>query len=382
MWLPALGLATGLSTPPAMRAEASFSPVIRELHFSPDGRYMFAQDDAKITVLAARPFTILFRIPAGDVSDAQFTPDSKDIVLMRGQVPTVQGSLETGSTQLVRLRGALYVERWSIAGHTRADVQGVPVNACYMKRLSPDGRYVACLDPVGTLWLLDVHTAQVVFERKRWCTEGFDGLGDGPGVSWVFVDPFKARADFSSDGRFLVAAPSFSSVGLGLDVITWNLQTAKSMGYHGDLARLREGDPEFVFVAPDQLLISEMFWARHGFVKAHLAAFPSGKKLARPKLPAGPLFRAADPAYVIVCRLPQGQAAGGACWPPDSKTAPADRQAVAAEITTGDVITNGTPALDVYHNYYIAESSQGEVGLYERGKGLQAKIALHEKGSQ
>ncbi len=56
---------------------------LRELHFSPDGRYVLAQDDAEITVLAVRPFAVLFRIPAQDATDAQFTPDSREVVFVR-----------------------------------------------------------------------------------------------------------------------------------------------------------------------------------------------------------------------------------------------------------------------------------------------------------
>ena len=38
-----------------------------------------------------------------------------------------------------------------------------------------------------------------------------------------------------------------------------------------------------------------------------------------------------------------------------------------------------TPAIDVLGRYYVTEASPGVVGLYERGKGLQATLALHPK---
>ena len=52
----------------------------RELRFSPDGRYVLAQDDTEITVLTVQPFVILFRIPAEDADVAKFTPDSRQLV--------------------------------------------------------------------------------------------------------------------------------------------------------------------------------------------------------------------------------------------------------------------------------------------------------------
>ena len=372
VWLPALGLATGLSTPPAMRAEASFSPVIRELHLSPDGRYILAETDGEIDVLSVQPLAILFRIPAGNVRDAQFTADSQQIIFIRA------------SSQ---------VERWNIAGSTRATVENVPLNACSVERLSPDGRYVACAGPQGTLWLLDVRTGDVVLERKRWCTPGFYGESYSVGDYRPYTDASQARAEFSPDGRFFVAAPGLSIVWTGLDdVISWDLHLAGAVRRHGDLVLLREGDSfdqSFVFIAPDRLLTADKAWCKHGVGKARLAAFPSGKEIARPELPEGRLFRAADPAWVIVrpfeppLEPPPGLAHGSVLWQFSiGRQVPLPGQAMAAQIGTGQVIKSEAPALDVYHNYYIAESSQGEVGLYERGKGLQAKIALHEKGSQ
>jgi hypothetical protein len=101
-------------------------------------------------------------------------------------------------------------------------------------------------------------------------------------------------------------------------------------------------------------------------VPATLAAFPSGKVLSRLKLPAGPLFRAADPRFVLI--RPFGQEGWGNN--PDAK------RAAAVEFSTGQVIVSETFALDVHGRYHVAEPNNGEVGLYERGKGLQEKISL------
>jgi hypothetical protein len=52
------------------------------------------------------------------------------------------------------------------------------------------------------------------------------------------------------------------------------------------------------------------------------------------------------------------------------------RRAAAVEFSTGQVITSETPALDVFGKYYVAERTNGEIGLYERGTGLKASISL------
>ena len=47
------------------------------------------------------------------------------------------------------------------------------------------------------------------------------------------------------------------------------------------------------------------------------------------------------------------------------------------ELATGEIIINNRFAFDVFGNYYTAEPNLGEVGLYERGKGIVAVVSLH-----
>lgn len=94
--------------------------------------------------------------------------------------------------------------------------------------------------------------------------------------------------------------------------------------------------------------------------------FPSGRLLSRPVLPAGALLPATDPNFVIV-RLA------------DQDTLDRPQRMAAAELHTGELIASKTPALDILGCYYVAEPRPGWVGLYERGKGLQAAIDLHKK---
>jgi len=97
-----------------------------------------------------------------------------------------------------------------------------------------------------------------------------------------------------------------------------------------------------------------------------LMEFPSGKLLSRPILPAGALFAATDPNFVIV-RL-TGQSTTGH-----------PQRTVAAGLNTGELIAGNNSALDVLGRYYVTEPREGWVGLYDRGEGLQATIDLRQK---
>lgn len=380
-WLAALCFATNLSTTSVVLAQAPFSPQIRELHFSQNGRYVLVETDSEITVLSVRPLAILFRVPGQDVRDAQFTPDSK---------------------QLVLIRGGFHVQRWSIAGQSRVSEQEVPSKGLGTERLSPDGRYVAGVDQQGTLWLLEVASGETALERKGYGQPVNMMPTDGYAWAQVNMDPSIAQIDFSPDGRYFLAAPALPAPSMGLSytdrTIVWDMRASKALRHNGDLVLLREISPldyyassrdyvapaslgYFVFLTPDRLLIADMKWAEKGVVNARLAAFPSGKEVGKPRLPTGPLFRAADPAYVIVrpCGPPPRPEEGLLVRPRDPKTMPVNLRSAAAEVSTGDAVISETPALDAFHNYYIAESSPGTVGLYERGKGLQDTIALHQK---
>ncbi len=122
----------------------------------------------------------------------------------------------------------------------------------------------------------------------------------------------------------------------------------------------------FTFVAPDRLLVSDLVNAKNEHVTAMLMEFPSGRVVSKPVLAAGALFPATDPSFVIIRLAGQSPNAG------------LERTA-ATDLRTGEVIVSETPVLDVLGRLYVSEPTRGCVGLYEREKGLQATIDLHEK---
>ena len=130
-------------------------------------------------------------------------------------------------------------------------------------------------------------------------------------------------------------------------------------------SRRLAGGARFAVLAPDRILTSTYSDFRP-FVTTKLVTFPSGKLVSKPKLPRGPIYRAADPNFVIVRPF--------AGYTREDLYNP--KRSAAVEIRTGQVIVCDSPALDVFGQYYAAERTDGELGLYQRGKGLQATVTI------
>src|SRR5262245_19485798 len=126
-------------------------PDITSLKFSPDGRYILAQDASSIYVLGRQPLAVAFRIDADAAYPAQFSPDSSRIVF---------------STPGLR------VEWWNVASHAREGAfELVARDGAVESTLSPDGRWLAYLNyaqEIGTfrIHLIDVETGTELLEKK------------------------------------------------------------------------------------------------------------------------------------------------------------------------------------------------------------------------
>jgi len=116
---------------------------LRQLRFSPDGRYVLAVNDSGVTVITVQPFRVLFRISAEDASFAEFTPDSGQVVFAASgtnvESPTEVASLRAKSLyalpaattpRVLHSRTQPRFERWSIS--ERAEVSSICLRrACY-----------------------------------------------------------------------------------------------------------------------------------------------------------------------------------------------------------------------------------------------------------
>lgn len=330
------------------RQRSSSGRRIRELHFSPDGRLLLAQDDSGLTLLTVQPFSVLFRIPAANITYSGFTPDSRQVlcVSFRIWVPAPP-AIVAGPSQ--------HLERWSVGDQARVESAEIRW-ADGDWGLSPDGRVFVWLGPDGNLSVVDVASSATIFRKKNFC-DHFD-IPDRWGHSSGRGYLGSARIDFSPDGRFALVSPS-GAHGLSLG---WDLQQGKRVSLALRL-QIRLDVAAFAFIAPDRLLISGGS-LRQRTVTAKVVAFPSGQVLSKLQLPPGPIHRAGDPNFVIVRPF-----AMKSIWDLDSNS---PKRSAAVEFRTGRVIVCESAALDVSGRYYAAERTDGKLGLYERGKGLQA----------
>ncbi len=312
----------------------------RQLRFSPDGKYILAQHTSGITVLTVDPLSVLFSRNAENISNAGFTPDSQ-------QVWFVSRPSHVVAPQIAFAGSSAYLERWRIADATRLEMKETRLRRCESSKLSPDSRVLACVDSAGTLRIIDVDSDEALFEKRK-----FGGIGDRG----------SAGLNFSTDGRYLAAVPKYGNG----PTVAWDLHAKEEVKLGRGLRNLEIGY-HIAFVAPDRVMISSV---RLGSAAANatLVEFPSGKVLSKAKLPPGQLFWAADPAFVLI--RPFG-------WPvSDSDPAP---KSSAVEYRTGQVIMKDAQALDVFGSRFIMELTDGKLGLCERGKGVQASVAIEAR---
>ena len=362
----ALGIHSALAHSPKPPKSLLTRPRDLYLRFSPDGRYVLAQGGSGITVLTVQPFRVLSRISAEDANLAEFTPNSRQIVFLSSR----------SALSLPSSNGTAHVEQWDVANHPRSAFTEIRLHGCATNALSPDGRVLACLDSDGTLQFVDVASGQTTLERKHFgrlhVTWGTDETGMY--TRRESGDVGAARIDFSPDGRFVAAVPLFgeggpqggadlefpsrqSDVGEDLQLpwddegphVLWDLFERKAIKPTAGLTQPYLND-HFVFVAPDRILVLHRGWhQRKPTVAAAVEDVPSGQLLLKTTILWGDLSRAANPNFVLV-------------------RPPGKRSIWAIEYGTGRAIRSNTPSLDVLGNHYVAERTNGELGLYERGK--------------
>ena len=320
---------------------------LRQLQFSPDGRYVLAQDDSEIAVLTVEPFVMLFRIPAQYATDAQFTPDA-------GSVVFESSTARVDSRKIALAKSAAQVEQWSVADRTRVRSSKLPALVCGTEKLSPDGGVLACLELNGTLHFFDVASGHAMFERKHFAAP-FEIYG-----RLTPIDAESASMEFSPDAHFIIVKSDDPD---GPD-FAWSVREKNMVKLSGPLKQLKSRGA--VFIARDRIFLSKgENPLKPGVADCKVVAFPSGQLLSEPKVPFGTFTRATDPGFVIVRHF--GSSLPGRSSP--------NRSAV-VELSTGQVSISETPALDAFGRLYVAERGKGEVGLYEFGKDLKASCVL------
>jgi hypothetical protein len=294
---------------------------IHHLRFSPDGRFVLAQDGGGIFVLSRGPFVLLFRVDAPGAANAQFSADSKRLLF---HTPDLR------------------VETWDLASGKRVSVAEVArFDPCIQTALSPDGKLLACFDIRSRLALIDVETGAEVLETKELVVPGSMVAATWLGNSW-FTTPDRpvssVRMRYSPDGRYFVAGAHANPP------VAFDLGARAAVNLPGVFRRLTPLN--FTFVGPDRFVGVDA----DDPSKSALVRFPSGEHITYMQLnPFSQLSTTTAGDYLVL--RPAGR------YP-----------AVAIELSTQKpVLANQTaPALDLYHDLFVSEASEGGLELRRR----------------
>jgi len=242
---------------------------LRRIRFSPDGKFLLAQNESTIFVVDAASFSPKFSIYAPNAYDASFTPDSQSVVFYN---PTFR------------------VEAWSVADEARLSAREVVITSgCLESRLSPDGHYLACLNSEYDLALYNTETGTQVFLKKHFYEPGFgDYLFLLLGRILEEGNPELLHMRFSPDARYFVAHSSRE------ESLAVNLATLQQISLAGPLRKLLARN--FDFVGADKVVGVDAFDSKSsGVVK-----FPGGEPVLKLTLGAQSLESASNSRYLLL----------------------------------------------------------------------------------
>ena len=304
--LPGLVVKQSLSQP--------LRPDLHTLHFSPDGKYVLAQDDGGIHILSREPFALLFFIDAPDAFPAIFSPDSLSVVFY---------------THSFR------VETWSIVSRERSSVHEVLLNEpCLQSALSPDGKTLGCLKVDNSLALLDVASGETLVTKPHF----FEIVIDFGMFEYLMLAEHDLRPvymDFSPYGRYFLA-------GSHTQFLAYDLQQKHETSFPGSIRDVVKEN--FAFVGPDRIAGVNMLYSG----QSPLLHFPQGNRIAELPLSGNThLEPATHGGYVLV-------------WPVKEKPLgimDLDRRVVVA--------TFKHKAGDIYDNWILSERNDGELGIFD-----------------
>jgi WD40 repeat protein len=303
---------------------------ITHLRFSPDGKYVLAQDDSGINVLSREPFKLLFRIDAPEAHSAQFTPDSSSILFYNSN---------------------LRVETWSLADQKLKSVREMVIlKRCLQTALAPNGKTLACLNANFDLTLFDVATDAQVFQKKAIYTpKTYVELFTLILFSFLNADEGElnlVNMGFSPDARYFAA-------GYNESVIAVDLMAGQAIPLRGQIKKFIGGG--FTFTAPDRIVGIDSSDVK----RAALLSFPEGQVLGELSVGRANLMPAAHGNYLMI-RPVQDFPVG------------------IMDLNTKKIfMANKQSAVDIYDQVFVGEQRNGELGLYDMESGsLRAKVIL------
>jgi hypothetical protein len=312
---------------PHLLAKKALNPPLHgqleHLRFSPNGRYLLAQDEASIFVLQREPLQVLFRVDAEDAFPAHFSPDSQFLVFHNE---------------------ALRVHKWSIPERQQVNVADVYVfGGCLGSLLSPDGSVLACFKPDTekffpvAIRLIDVASGETLHEKKNFLDVPFqDGRAFRTYHYLIEDNGASLNLDFSSDGRYFLA-------GIAHFVFGYDLKEKQEMKLPGSVKTIME--TSFAFLGADRVIGVDGERGQNSKV----VRFPSGEVL-QSGLKVGPLSIQAPTAGDFVMVRPLIDAPAGIMDLKENKI----------------FLASKTDALDIYEGTWVSERANGQIGLYRR----------------
>lgn len=254
----AKAVAEGINNDRPIKLDPPLRPSLWRIRFSPDGRYILAQDESSITVVDKAAAKALFRIDAPDVEGAQFTPDSQSVVFHDAK---------------------LRIERWSIAIGQRTSVKELVVyDGCDQTLLTPDGNTLVCANlrvrdgiPRIGLRLIDVESGKPFYDKPSF----YEGSVLNMQASTLVLDLESAfginftRMIVSPDGRYLVVTTFDRSLG-------FDLVQRQPVALAGKFQEA--GQSRMSFLGNDQLYLVDDA-KKSDLHKARILSFPDGRLL-------------------------------------------------------------------------------------------------------
>lgn len=330
---------------PGLVAKTALQPSLRntleEALFSPDGKYIAAQDESSIFVLTREPLANLFRIDAPDAYAPQFSPDSRSVVFYDRE---------------------LRVQKWDIETRQRTSIHELNVTRCWGSGLAPTGDVLACArprleiqDPIFELDLFDVATGKPIFTRdnfyqlsyfelfvlNRLMTAEQEGHGE-----FNPVNPSLFNVRFSPDGRYVVVAR-------GTTAFVYDLANRSEIkmpyGFKDAIST------SFTFVAPDQIA-----GFNRSTGKVSRLSFPEGHVKEEFALAKRPVTLTAGDGNLVVAHSGQALPAG------------------ILDLAEKKIVLGfKAPAFDVHGAFFAGEENTGQIVLGRRGEqNAVAKIIL------
>lgn len=291
------------------------------IKFSPDGKYLLAQDETTVFVLESAPLKLLFAIPSAQGVGANFSADSAEIIFFTT---------------------TLRVERWSIAKQARVGLHEVVYgNECVESALSLDGKVLVCVtanfsrNSMGLgITLLDTSDSHVLLEKSNLFSIGNymtlnavrSILRASSGVEDL------VNISFSPDGRTVL-------LGTADRTFSYDLMEHMETSQQGALKRL--GGRHFTFVDDKRVLVENP----ENAADSELVSFPEGKPLKKISMGLQPVYAVTKGNYALL--RPLKAAAVGAL-----------------DLDTGKVViaSNSSP-MDIYGGLVVRQTPKGGVQL-------------------